>query len=251
MGVKKNTMTFHYEITPEIEQRLASWIKHNDSIGKGKDRKPKLPCITISYEMGCDALSLAKNLKKILSPTEAPEKKWILVTDELIYKMYEEATPHARDLKNMKQMNSIFQSLLTLVFNQHITTEYDFNTYKKNTVSRFSSLGHSIILACGGSIIAQDLTHCFHIRLVSQLEERIKTIMDSKKIKKEEALSLIKQKEKNEKRYLQFIDVQGEQKTKNPSFYHLTVNFNKFQPLQIANIIAKALENNLRDPGNA
>jgi cytidylate kinase len=89
------------------------------------------------------------------------------------------------------------------------------------TIFHLAEQGNVILIGRGANIVARNLPHVFHVRLVASLESRMKHFQKSHGLAPEMALRQIQTEDRGRKRYLKKYFGQN---LENPLLYHLVLN---------------------------
>lgn len=199
-------------------------------------RKKIYPCITVSRETGAGAQAVCKELIKILDDfSDKSENQWTFFDRKLIEKVLDDHHLPEQISEYMvedkyKHLSSAVNVLLGLHPSQwtllHKTTE---------TVLQLARMGKVVIVGRGGNIITSKLKNVFHVRLISQIESRIKYIMDVYSLNRIDAEVYIKKEDAARKKYLKS---NFSKEVDNPELYHLILNTGLLSYKETAEIIA-------------
>jgi cytidylate kinase len=163
-----------------------------DEVAKMSKTKTAGPVITISREVGCNGVKLAKLIASRLN-FQFSESNWKVVSKEV----FEES---AKELKMApEQVRKTLHQTETFVFEDMIKAFSDKN-YKSNltigntmkrVILQIATEGNCIIVGRAGHIIASGIKNALHIRLVAPIEYRINTIMQNNSLNREESIKFI------------------------------------------------------------
>jgi cytidylate kinase len=169
------------------------------------------PVITISREYGCPSKILAgilvEKLNLIDQGPPSDRNRWRWIGRELL----EEA---ANDLKvDPRHIGHIFDYHERSIIDDILAATKKDGSYKsdhaiKKSVGKvirvIGERGHVVIVGRAGVVLNREIKKSFHIRLMAPLDWRVERIMQTYKLKREEALDLIATKDANRKRFLEY-----------------------------------------------
>ena len=197
------------------------------------------PVITISREVGCNGLLLAKMLAERLNEINHLEP-WRVLSKEI----FQES---ARELDlDLNRVTKIFKQKDRYAF-EEILTAFNTKNYKSDrkiiktvidVVHSNAEDGNCIIVGRAGHIIAEDINNSLHIRLFAPLEERIKSVMLRRDLCRIEAIRFIQSVEKDRQSFRESI-INSFKRTEN---FDLIINTSSFHEAQIINLILDAIK---------
>lgn len=197
------------------------------------------PLITISRQVGCGGVKIARKLAEALNEFVIC-KKWQVISKEVLHES-------ARQLQlDPQKVNRLFTRDEHTTFDE-ILEAFNAKMYKsdriilktvKEVIKGFAVDGCCIIVGRAGHIIAKDIEHSLHIRLEAPLDWRIEKIASRNNISTEEALKFITETEKKRetfrKHYLN---------KKHPDeIFDLIINVSRFKPENIVKLAKSAVE---------
>jgi len=197
------------------------------------------PVVTISREVGCGAVKLAKKLSEELNKLEG-SRNWRVLSKEI----FEES---ARELDMDQQKISKFfkaeerntvDEILAAFSSKRFKSESAIRKTVLDVIRSFAIDGHCIIVGRGGHIITKNIERSLHIKLSAPLEWRIEKIMKSHQIGRVQAKEFIEKTEKereNFRRNLCAKEINNEQ-------FDLVINVSEFSTSSILELLHKALE---------
>jgi cytidylate kinase len=182
---------------------------------------PKL-AITISRQTGCGAHEIATLLANYLD-LHGPDgsRSWHVLDRNLAEKVLEEHQMPARYARFMpedrpSEIGDVMEELL----GAHPPSS-TFVQQTSETIFHLAEQGNVILIGRGANIVARNLPHVFHVRLVASLESRMKHFQKSHGLAPEMALRQIQTEDRGRKRYLKKYFGQN---LENPLLYHLVLN---------------------------
>lgn len=232
-------MSVHFTITPGIENRIQSWQSYAQI---AKEAKTPPRCITISREYGCQGFKVAKELEDLFNaenPDDSSKSPWLVLDRKLLEKLAEDSGFSKTDVEQVAGTSPIFQSLISMFMGTHRAEQFEVFSYTKKAVRHFAQVGNCIIVGRGGASMTQDLSNCFHFRLVAPFEFRVKNIMELKGLSRIDAEADIINNQKNRDDFIQHFT---QDSMSDPTLYNLIINNERYTPSQIATIIQQVIQ---------
>ena len=197
------------------------------------------PCITISRQTGAGAKPVCEKLIQIMDSYSEPEGvSWAFFDKNLIEKVLEDNKLPTQIREFMKEgkykhLNSAVYELLGLK-----PSEWTLIQRTTETILQLARMGHVVIVGRGANIITSKLKNAFHVRLVASIEKRVEHIMALLGLNEKEALTHIKKKDENRKKYIKsYFNADFD----DPLLYHLVLNTDLLTHDGAANLIAEAV----------
>lgn len=197
------------------------------------------PVITISREVGCNGLKLARKLAERMN-TNKMQSDWKVLSKEIFYES-------ARELNlEPERVRKIFKKTDSYTFD-HILTAFSDRNYKsekkivKTVIEVVKSLavdGFCIIVGRASHIIASDIKNALHLRFVAPLDFRVKNIMENNRLNYEEAVHFINKVEKERIAFRMAINEENLRE----ELFDLTINRATFSDEETMDFIEYALE---------
>ncbi len=197
------------------------------------------PVVTISREVGCNGLLLAKMLSERLNEINHLEP-WRVISKEV----FQES---ARELDlDLNRVTKIFKQKDRYAF-EEILAAFNTKSYKSDrkiiktvvdVVHSNAEDGNCIIVGRAGHIIAKDIDNAIHVRLFAPLEERIKSVMVRRDLTRIEAIRFIQSVEKDRHSFREAIY----NSLKRTGNFDLIINTSSFSDGQIINLIENAIK---------
>jgi hypothetical protein len=103
------------------------------------------------------------------------------------------------------------------------------------TILHLAELGNVILIGRGAAVVAGQLEHVVHVRLVSSLERRIERIQKLEHLDAAAAREFIQKEDRGRERYLKRY---FKEDVDNPLLYHVTIHVDRVSCEQAARIIA-------------
>ncbi len=197
------------------------------------------PVITISRQVGCGGVKLARKLAQTLNEF-AICKKWQVISKEVLHESARQLELDPRKVSRLFTRNehSTFDEILEAFNAKMYKSDRVILKTVKEVIKGFAVDGCCIIVGRGGHIIAKDIEHSLHIRLEAPLEWRIEKIVSRNNISTDEAFKFITETEKKRdtfrKHYLN---------KKHPEeMFDLTINVSGFKSENIVKLIKSSVE---------
>ncbi len=197
------------------------------------------PVITISREVGCNGLKLAKlianklNKRKLLGD-------WRVFSKEIFHQSAMELNMEPEHVRRVfKQSNKYaFDEIIKAFGNKNYKSERRIVKTVIDVVRSCAIDGFSIIVGRAGHIIASDIKNAFHIRLTAPLDYRIKTIQENNSLNREDSILFINKVEKERIAFRKAIHKENLQE----ELFDLILNRATFSNDDIVDIIEYALD---------
>jgi len=197
---------------------------------------PQHPTITISREAGAGAVTIARLIAQELQETTSDN--WAIFDRNLVEQVIEDHEMPQRIKRFLPEdVQSGIASAVEEFFGLHPSV-WTMVEHTTETILRLAKLGNTIIVGRGGSIIAANQPHAFHVRLVAPVEQRIAHCMEFYHLNRSEAEKLVHDKDAARKRY---VHKYFHANIEDPLHYHLTINTGKVSFKQAAKLIVKAV----------
>ncbi|TNF44033.1 MAG: cytidylate kinase-like family protein, partial [Bacteroidetes bacterium] len=191
------------------------------------------PVITISREVGCNGLKLAKLLAARLN-AEKPKTDWEVLSKEILVASANELNMHIDDVrKTVKQSEKYTFSEILKAFNdKNFKSEQKITKTIIDTILKFATEGYCIIVGRDGHMIAKDIEKSLHIRMVAPLEYRVKNIMQNNQLSRLKAIEFINKVEKERQAFRDSI----RPKWMKEELFDITLNLEAFTDEEVLQI---------------
>jgi cytidylate kinase len=182
-----------------MENKLVTYFNQRfgrEDLHEKKKTKPG-PVITISRQVGCNGVKLAKKIADRLNEHPA-FSTWKVLSKEIFYESARELDIDPEEVRRIfKQdesyaLNDIIKSIGTRRFK----SEKKITRTVREIIHSFAVDGYCIIVGRAAHIIASDIKNALHVRFYAPLEYRIKTIIENNRLNREEAFEFIDKVEK-------------------------------------------------------
>lgn len=197
------------------------------------------PVITISREVGCNGLKLAKLIADQLNKRKLMTN-WRVLSKEIFHQSAIELNMQPDHVRRVfKQSDKyVFDEILKAFSNKNFKSERKIIKTVIDAVRDMAIDGHSIIVGRAGHIIAREITNALHIRLTAPIEYRIKTIQVNNGLNHEEALRFINKVEKERIAFRKAI----KEENLREELFDITLNRATFSDEAMVDVIEFALE---------
>ncbi len=182
----------------------------NKRISEEKSPKKKNliagPLITISREVGCNGLKLARLIANRLN-AKKPERDWRVLSKEVFYESARELRMEPEKIrKTFKQSNKYtFDEILKAFNDREYKSERKIVKTVSDVILSLAIDGYCIIVGRAAHIIAKEVENALHIRLIAPPEYRIKNIMHNNQLNHEQAVTFIDKVEKEREAFRKTI----------------------------------------------
>lgn len=197
------------------------------------------PCITISRESGAGSGIVDDILLSILNEHQIENtSKWAIFDRNLIERVLED---HNLPRRLAKLISDEKQSAITGMLSELLGLQPSLRTLihkKSETILQLASMGNVIIVGGAGNLVTEKMTHCFNVRLVAPLENRINRIQNYYHFERKKTIEFVKNEDFSRKEYFwknfhRNID--------DPLIYHMILNTGKLSYEEAAHVIARAV----------
>lgn len=221
-------------IAPSVwESYLASQTRcYRDS-----DKKSALktrPFVTLSRQTGAGGITIGEKLAAYLKErdTDCP---WMFFDRNLIAKVLEEHDLPQEFSKFMPEDKvSEVKDMMEELFGLH-PSEWALVHKTSETILRLAQAGNVILVGRGANVITRKfLSSGVHVRLIGSLERRIKHVGEYYRLKRDQAIELIKKEDAGRRHYLK---QNFDQDIDDPLLYDLVINTDSISYAAAARLI--------------
>lgn len=218
-----------------LNQRMQEEAPHKKSVTKKAG-----PVITISREVGCNGLVLANLLAAELNKNRMLAE-WKVLSKEVFFKSAQELNLEPEKISKMFKRSDTytFEQILKAFGDKRYKSEAKIVNTVRDVVYSLAVDGYNIIVGRASHIIAHDIEHALHLRLVAPLDYRVATIMKNNALKRNEALEFI---ERVEKERISFRKMVNASTNIQENYFDLIINRASFTDEQAVKIILHAIE---------
>lgn len=155
------------------------------------------PVITISRQVGCNGVKLAKKIADKLNEHPA-FSTWKLLSKEIFYESAKELDMEPEKIRRMFKQEESFTltDIINSLGTRRFKSEKKIVRTVKEIIYSFAEDGYCIIVGRAAHIIASDIKNALHVRLYAPLKYRVKTVMENNLLNMEEAYEFISKVEK-------------------------------------------------------
>ncbi|MCF6331781.1 MAG: cytidylate kinase-like family protein [Draconibacterium sp.] len=210
-----------------------------DNYLEKKGIKTAGPVVTISREVGCNGLMLAKLIASRLNERKLI-RDWRVLSKEIFRKSAVKLGMLPEHVQRVfKQSDKYtFDEILKAFNNKNYKSEQKIINTLIDVVRSFAIDGYSIIVGRAGHIIANDINNALHIRLTAPLEYRIKTIQVNNNLTRNEALHFIQRVENERTLFRKVICANN----LHEELFDLTLNRASYTDAEILDIIEYVMD---------
>ncbi|WP_303922682.1 AAA family ATPase [Draconibacterium sediminis] len=197
------------------------------------------PVITISREVGCNGLVLARLIAERLNKNLA-KGSWNVLSKEIFYESAKELDLDPEMVRQTfkKTDRYVFEEILKAFRDKRYKSEERIIKTVKEVVRTLAIDGHCIIVGRASHIIASDIKNALHIRLTAPLGYRINTIMTNNKLNRNEAIAFIEKVEKERATFRKAL----KENNLHEDVFDITINRGSFTNEQAVDLIEFAVE---------
>jgi len=200
---------------------------------------PQLPAITLSREAGAGAVTIARLIVEQFQK-ESGSEPWAVFDRNLVEKVLEDHEMPSRIKRFLSEdIQSGIASAVEEFFGLH-PSAWTLVQQTTETILRLAKVGNAIIVGRGGSIIAANLPHVVHVRLIAPVEHRINHCMEFYRFTRAEAEKFVQEKDAARARYVRkyfHADIED------ALHYHVTINTGKVSFPTAAQTIVDCVKN--------
>jgi len=162
-----------------------------------KKRSNPGPVITISRQVGCNGVKLAKKIAEKLNEHPALSI-WKVLSKEIFYESARELDMEPESIRRIFKQDESYamNDIIKAIGTRRFKSEKKITRTVKEIIHAFAVDGYCIIVGRAAHFIASDIKNALHVRLHAPLEYRIKTIMENNRLNREEAIEFINKVEK-------------------------------------------------------
>ncbi len=197
------------------------------------------PVITVSRQVGCNGLKLAKLLEIKLEKGN-PLTDWKVLSKEILVASAIELNMDFDEVRNtMKQADKYSFSEILKAFNdKHYKSERKITKTVIDTILKFATEGYCIIIGRDGHMITKDIEKSLHIRLIAPLDYRVKNIMENNQLTRLKAIEFINRVEKEREAFRKSIRPGFMQE----ELFDITINLEAFSDDEVLELIWCAID---------
>lgn len=197
------------------------------------------PCITISRETGARADRVAKSLEEFFEKYKKKDSPdWTIFDKNLIDKVLED---HNLPSSLRKIMEEEKYSMIKSIANELIAGQPNSWTLVHDiteTILQLAQIGNVIIVGRAANIVTLNLTNAFHVRLISEMNDKIKHVMKVYNLNRMDAIDFIKKDDAARQKYAKTY---FNKNVDDLTLYHLVINTHLVSDKEAAEIIGGAV----------
>jgi cytidylate kinase len=196
------------------------------------------PIITFSREYGCFATQTAQNLVEVL--THKTKNNWIYVTKEILEESAKELQVTKQEIAHLfgADEKTFLGDLVISFSKKKYATDSNIIKTIQSVVRKYAENGNTIIIGRAGCVIAKDIQHAVHVKLIAPLEVRIKRIKERYDLSYEDARLKVINTDDKRKKFMSFF--KGD--LPDSELFDLVLNNHKLSEREIIEIIIKLME---------
>lgn len=195
------------------------------------------PLITISREVGCNAVMLAEQIATNLNSGKH-SGRWKVISKEIFQESAKELNMDPKQvIKTLHQSEKYaFSEMLKAFGHKRFVSERKIGKTIKSVILHIASDGNCIMVGRAVHIIAKDFKKALHVRLVAPLDYRINSIMKYNHLNRVEAIAYIEKVDKERKAYRKALLKDDPQN----NLFDITLNRSVFTDEELVDIILHA-----------
>jgi len=198
--------------------------------------------ITISRELGsegdlianfvCEALGYERVDKDML--THIAEEAGVDM--DAVLEMEKGVTKRARLVSG--EMTSLYRKQASAFERRGNLDDKTYAGVLQETMERFASEGHAIIVGRGGQMVLRNWPDALHVRLYAPAEVRVQRLMARESISQAAAQRRVKQSDEQKRQYIRQMHKNAD--WRNLKYYNLAIDTSRISPEVAAQIIVQA-----------
>ncbi len=164
------------------------------------------PVITISRQYGCYATEIAQKLaQKINEELNCPH--WQYLTKEILTEAAENLHVKEDEIAHFfgAEEKSFLGDLVVSFGRKKYASDALIRRTVKQVVRTYAQKGYSIIVGRAGCVIAEDITHSLHVKLIAPKEWRVNSIAQRHELLKNEAEKLVDENDTRREKFVNFF----------------------------------------------
>ncbi|MGD9556080.1 MAG: AAA family ATPase [Mangrovibacterium sp.] len=199
--------------------------------------KPPGPVITISRQVGCGGLQISKLLEDEMNKQHHGEK-WKVISKEILSESAQELKIAPEKVERLLKLDKhfAFDEILSAFTDKYYKSNRVILKTVGEVIRNFAEDGCCIILGRAGHILAADIVHALHIRLVAPVEWRTERLSGIRGFSHEQALQYIRETDlerENLHKYFRTPKCTGEN-------YDLVIDVSRFSTEKVVSLISFA-----------
>lgn len=215
--------------TPQLESKLRAWHQ----IQQIADLKKPAPCFTIAREFGCQAYPLAEALARRMNARVAGEP-WVVVGKEILDEVARLSGFSVDQIEKSQDTPSSLKAIFSMFLDSSRAEETEVFAHMRNVIRGFARRGNCVLVGRGSVFVTQDLPNCIHLRLVAPYEFRVRKIMSTHKMNRDDAEKFI---DLHQKQRDDFVRRFADGDLNDQLVYHLVINNGRIGVEEIAELV--------------
>lgn len=170
---------------------------YSNFIKKEEEKEDKLPLITISREKGAGGRLIAHLLKKKL------KDPWKVYRKEIVERIAKESRLEQKLINEVDEKKiPLIDEVISNFFGKRYMKLNDYYRYLIKILSTIGNRGYAIIVGRGANSL---FPHSLKVRVISDFEYRIKSMIKYQKVSRKKAISLIQNSDEDRKAFTQAL----------------------------------------------
>jgi cytidylate kinase len=222
-------------LIPALEERLRGLIEvsRRNLRQHGLDKGERLnPTVTLAREYGCEGYPVAQALQSLLEQRSGVP--WVVMDRALLEAVAKEQHISAQILENLGTKNRFLDDMLS-TFSPRWKSDKDYYRLLCRHIISLAQQGNVILVGRGATILTQEVSNCFHFRLMAPISFRTASIASRLGVAVEKAHELVVAKQRQRDAFL--MDFLGRD-IKEPTLYDLIFNNARCRTERIAALMA-------------
>ena len=198
--------------------------------------------ITISRELGSEGDAIANLVCETLGYERVDKEMLTHIAEEAgvdmdaVLEMERGVTRRARLVSG--EMTSLYRKQASAFERRRDLDDKTYAGVLKETMERFASEGHAIIVGRGGQMVLRDWPNALHVRLYAPVEVRVQRLMARESISQAVAQRRVKQSDEQKRQYIRQMHKNAD--WRNLKYYHLAIDTGRVSPETAAQMIVLA-----------
>jgi cytidylate kinase len=225
-------------LIPSLEARLRGLIEvsRRNLHEHGLDRGERLnPTVTLAREFGCEGYPVALALQGLLEKQTG--RQWVVMDRALLEAVAKEQHVSEQMLANLGAKNRFLDDMLSTL-SPRWKSDKDYYRLLCRQIVSLAQQGNVILVGRGATILCQDISNCYHFRLVAPISFRIASLSSRLGIPRHEASELIDARQRQRDAFVK--DFLGRDIAE-PTLYNLIFNNARCSVDRIAAIMAEVV----------
>jgi len=214
--------------SPQQEAKLYAWHKMQQ---KAEMDKPA-PCFTVAREFGCQAYPFAEALVNRLNAQNSGAP-WVVIGKQVLNEVARLTGYSVDQIEKSQDTPQSLKAIFAMFLDNSRAEETEVFAQMRTVLRGFAKRGNCVLVGRGAVYAAQDLKNCIHLRLVAPYDFRVKKIMSSHEMSREDAERYIAL---HQEQRTDFVRRFADGRIDDPLLYHLVVNNSRIPVEKIAEL---------------